>query len=426
MLVADYQWVDVMRFGNGCNAATEGYSWGFTTDCGDEYVQMGRPELASCNISDPPAKIGYGCWFFFADPRLQNYSYGSDFKVKNPSGVQVNVGKSLRVDSRVDASRELNLSCADPPMCHEPNTVQDKLYCERAVAMGYDSIQFARPHLPCLVEQCLSGPPGWTSELVMCTGGCMTQPVPGACPPPGVKLKRSDDSGPCTCSNNSDALNCGAGAKLYGRFDDGNQTCAGGITHPEMFELVNNQLLDSKQIKNGRMQERDVILKLLVAENKSTAEWQKAVDFYKEVDQNATVKGQEAFKLSQYAANLERTMNYQNLTSGPDKDKADEQLQQAKLAAKRASEEFRETVHNATTASQAAAQIASDAELWQDTPDDLWQQVNLLQRLTSQVKSGWTNLFTAELGLRDKLGRRDSTLLARHTWSASRIVKLKF
>ena len=60
-LVADHEWVEVMRFGTGCNAATEGLSAGFAADCGDNYTRMGRPELASCDPSSPPANVG--CMF---------------------------------------------------------------------------------------------------------------------------------------------------------------------------------------------------------------------------------------------------------------------------------------------------------------------------------------------------------------------------
>ena len=230
-LVADHGFVEVMRFGTPCMAAAEGLSAGFEGDCGEGYTKMGRPELSSCDSKkSPPAQVGYGCWFFFSEPVLQRSTYGSLFKVTEGSGVAVNVGKSLRVDTRVQASRALGLPCADPPLCERPGTVQDKLYCERAVHLGYDSIQFARPHIACLTPECMRtqhnlNPP----EIVICSGGCMTQRVGGACPPSGVQLRRvssdgyAQDLGPCRCSDESDVLNCGRGGQLYGRPDEATQ-----------------------------------------------------------------------------------------------------------------------------------------------------------------------------------------------------------
>lgn len=108
-----------------------------------------------------------------------------------------------------------------------------QLYCERANLLGYDSIQFARPHYACMPDHCPTGArPGYTSELLMCKAGCMTQEVKGACPP-GVELRSVDATGnvmsphhsPCNCSDSSDVLNCGGGTTLYGRPDNGKQKC---------------------------------------------------------------------------------------------------------------------------------------------------------------------------------------------------------
>ena len=48
-LVADHGWAEVMRFATNCSAAAEGFSPGFKGDCGEKYVELGRPELASCS-----------------------------------------------------------------------------------------------------------------------------------------------------------------------------------------------------------------------------------------------------------------------------------------------------------------------------------------------------------------------------------------
>jgi hypothetical protein len=241
-LVADNQWLQVMRFGVKCGSSIEGYSEGFPTDCGSEYDKLDRSDLASCDVDDPPAKIGYGCWFFFSQPNLQDFVFGKDFKVKRSSGVAVNVGKSLRVDSRASAAAVLDLPCSNPPLCDQEHKAQDKLYCERAVERGYDSIQFARPHLPCLERSCLGGKgPAWISELVLCTGQCMTEELTGACPP-GVELQTGAGK-PCDCSDEGHVLNCGQGSLLYDRPDDGDQRCP-GLTSPELGEYYVNNLAD--------------------------------------------------------------------------------------------------------------------------------------------------------------------------------------
>ena len=167
-LVPDYGWAQVMRFGSDCNAAVDGLSAGFEGDCGENYTKIGRPELATCDPSQSK-DIGYGCWFFFSEGRsLDPMGFGGQFKVVEGSGVAVNVGKSLRVDTRAEASAALGLDCADPPLCEKPKTMQDKLYCEKAVALGYDSIQMALPHMSCLTEKCQrtrtsSIRPNWSS-----------------------------------------------------------------------------------------------------------------------------------------------------------------------------------------------------------------------------------------------------------------------
>jgi hypothetical protein len=113
-----------------------------------------------------------------------------------------------------------------------------QLYCERANLLGYDSIQFARPHYACMPDHCPeAAKPGYTSELLMCKAGCMTQEVHGACPP-GVEMRQVDMMGrvlspkesPCECSDMSDILNCGGGTNLYGKPDTGKQKCYTGNT----------------------------------------------------------------------------------------------------------------------------------------------------------------------------------------------------
>ena len=237
-LVPDHGWAEVMRFATACGPAAEGYSVAFPNDCGPDYVKMGRPELASCDPKHPPAKVGYGCWFFFAEGPLVDNSFYWNAGVKlnstAGSGVSVNVGRSLRFDTRGAASAALDLPCGDPPLCEKPGTVQDKLYCERAVERGYDSIQFAHPHSTCLEDSCVGQNP---AELLLCTGSCMSERITQACPP-GLKLRRVGTEGPCECSTEAHVLNCGAGAPLYGRRDHGRQRCPADMGSPTFHKLM--------------------------------------------------------------------------------------------------------------------------------------------------------------------------------------------
>ena len=130
-LYPDHSWAQVMRFGSGCNAAIEGLSSGFVYDCGSNYTKMGRPELAPCGGGANRTKVGYGCWFFFSDPFVYRSNASDSLVLGSSSGVAVNVGKSLRVDTRADASAALALPCDNPPLCDLINTVQDKV-CVRA------------------------------------------------------------------------------------------------------------------------------------------------------------------------------------------------------------------------------------------------------------------------------------------------------
>ena len=86
--------------------------------------------------------------------------------------------------------------------------VQDSTWCGRARARGYDSIQVARstPDTPYVTYR--------RAELIVCTGGCMTQrDLRTSCPPlelrTGVRAER-----PCSCDAAVPILNCvGGGAR---------------------------------------------------------------------------------------------------------------------------------------------------------------------------------------------------------------------
>jgi hypothetical protein len=277
VLVPDHTFAEVMRFSYVCGSAIEGLSAGFKSDCGPGYTALGRPELASCSEYDPPALVSYGCWFFFSSGPLisqKYYEQSLGYKVNKTlgSGIGVNVGKSLRVDTRGEASNALGLPCEDHPLCEKPNAVQDKLYCERAVKLGYDSIQFARPHRTCYAASCEGvNPP----ELLLCTGSCMSEAVTDACPK-GVEVRslREHSYDPCECDNDSHVLNCGKETFLYGRPDNGLHTCPtdaqGGLrSHklhesmkaPELYELL-TFLKDANMVSHLTKQQHHARMKL--------------------------------------------------------------------------------------------------------------------------------------------------------------------
>ena len=141
-LVADNEFVHVMCFGPKCGSAPEGLSEGFAGDCGEEYLKVNgkndpSAELAKCDPGNQ-IKVGYGCWFYFSQADLVSRPYGKDFETRRSSGITVNVGKSLRADSRFSVSHALGIPCPDPPLCRSPNHPQDKFWCTKAREKGYN------------------------------------------------------------------------------------------------------------------------------------------------------------------------------------------------------------------------------------------------------------------------------------------------
>jgi hypothetical protein len=293
-LVPDKEFVQVMRFGPKCGSAPEGMSEGFAGDCGDEYLQLGpdrfgRPEptaeLAKCDPGNQ-IKLGYGCWFYFSQADLAPRPYGKDFESRRSSGIAVNVGKSLRVDSRASASHALGIPCPDPPLCRSMNHPQDKFWCTKAREKGYNSIQIARPHLPCLEDKCLKGPPGWLTELLVCSDKCCKEVVNDACPPDDVELWADGDR-PCHCPSGSAHLNCGANSTLFGRPDDGKQTCPHNLVSPELRELYTTSMADPEDQLALREEQRDNIRNLLKSEGKMSEVWEKHANLTLKVEHRA-------------------------------------------------------------------------------------------------------------------------------------------
>eukprot|EP01041_Mallomonas_annulata_P012852 gene12852-27094_t len=161
---SDYTWAEVSRRSTRCTAKLrgvpiphfEGYSLGFPVP---EYTGPMLP---------------YGCWF---------YRFSG-------SGIFVNVGKTLTGSSRADLFKKLNVS--------HTNEFQDRLWCSRALELGYDSLQVnfnGKVFLP-------------HPELIICTGKCATVTYDSACPP-GVELRTGIKATiPCHCNDSYMLLNC--------------------------------------------------------------------------------------------------------------------------------------------------------------------------------------------------------------------------
>ena len=103
------------------------------------------------------------------------------------------------------------------PRCH---------WAEKSRQPPRSGAEFASPHGAAF--------PG---EVLVCSGGCASEPLDSACPP--LPLRRVGSEGACECSREAEVLNCGGGALLYGRADDGTQRCNAQGTHlvPELQQL---------------------------------------------------------------------------------------------------------------------------------------------------------------------------------------------
>ena len=161
----------------------EGLSIGSWGDCGPSLAERLQ---ATPGMDSATAREAANC--------SSLWNYGVWFYPMKGSGVQVNVGRSLRANTREDVSRALGLPCEDDaPFCdHAPS---DKLWCHLALFHGYDSIQMARAHLT------------EVPEIVICNGTGAAA-VTDTCPPVAL---RAAAGGACRCDESQPGLNCGAG-----------------------------------------------------------------------------------------------------------------------------------------------------------------------------------------------------------------------
>ena len=114
--------------------------------------------------------VSYGCWF---KPLEFNYEQmRSKYKTSNPN-IMIDIGNNLYWrNSTEDLYKYLNLTTegclTDGYFC------MDKYICTRALAMGYNSINFL-------------GITAQVPELIVCDGQCATESFLSACPPMELK-----------------------------------------------------------------------------------------------------------------------------------------------------------------------------------------------------------------------------------------------
>ena len=187
-LVADHEWAAVTRVATDCILGANGS--GLTYDDGERFTEgrnrgwpgdAGRAAYAfHPSAASHKSRWGYGCWFY----------------LMRGAPAAINVGRSLRAQTRREVHATLGIPCpASDPLCTTPPG--DKLYCELASKLGYATIQIAQAHFNA------------RPELIACHGKCMSAAVRGACPP--LPLQRADRPGErCKCDRRSAHLGCGS------------------------------------------------------------------------------------------------------------------------------------------------------------------------------------------------------------------------
>lgn len=139
-------------------------------------------------VSEVTDDVPYGCWFIRAPG----------------SGVYVDVGRSLRTNTRQEVNKILDIKM--------PRDDDDAFWCQKALEKGYDSIQTGYSH-------------GKFSEVVICNGLCGTEPLWEACPTIPMFDKEGEQ---CDCNNEKRILNCGYGGPK--------------LNVSEMIDTVNTQI----------------------------------------------------------------------------------------------------------------------------------------------------------------------------------------
>ena len=194
--VADHAYVGVIRMSPGLQVGTSSHCDGLCEGHGDTRGYSHLRILlknGSTMFGTSGTPVNYGCWFFTA-------SNASGF-----SGAYVNVGKSLRVNTRCDAHEILygSRSSGNALCTYSPG---DRYWCTMARDKGFDSIQIRRG---------ISYYPGsrkrkpW-SELVVCTDECARWTYRHtACVPIARAIdERTSEVKSCDCPANASLLSC--------------------------------------------------------------------------------------------------------------------------------------------------------------------------------------------------------------------------
>lgn len=168
--VRDFEWVSVQHLAPKCfnEKAEEGFGRGWV-DADPNPNPRPRP--------DP---VGYGCWFVVVEDATHS--------------VRVNTRRVLAVETRAQAAAALNVTCLEETNCQ--GYADDLLWCQRAMALGYDSIQTVSAHG--IMQR---------NEIVLCYEGCMQERLyESGCVPVETRNAQHEV---CSCNSATKALSCG-------------------------------------------------------------------------------------------------------------------------------------------------------------------------------------------------------------------------
>lgn len=165
LLVNHSDWVPVIRVAPSCIGAEEGLSHGWSFPGRQDHIYY-----------------KYGCWFL-VDP---------------DSPVMVNVRHVLSVRSRREAAEVLGSDCTDV-YCRLGTG--DLLWCEHAIALGYDSIHVEKSH------------ESDRTEIVICYDDCITRRLYETLCVPHMEFHDRANR-VCECDKTSEVLACAQNRSL--------------------------------------------------------------------------------------------------------------------------------------------------------------------------------------------------------------------
>lgn len=182
-LVADFMWVGVLRMAPGTIGHCDGHCPGSVMN-----EAHSRAYDAIIPNSSKWPKVNYGCWFYTA------------LDASDHSGAFVNVGRSLRLETRCDVHDVLYKSRkASNALC--TGSPGDRLWCTLARAQGYDSIQIQKG-VSYYDHSAKRRPWG---EMIHCGDECARETFSdSACVPVAVAKNNT----PCRCPPGASQLSC--------------------------------------------------------------------------------------------------------------------------------------------------------------------------------------------------------------------------